>query len=483
MERRALGILAIILIGLMTIVATAGLDNLPPSLRKASDSASALLDKDRSAFEENRSQIERAMNERPALFQAEAAEWTSRLDQDRAQFDAAAAKLVAAQTMAKANRRVDAYYVESNLGESNSLRQNALRDSARLRSEAERWLASERELPARIQAMRASNESLQAVNVDTLSGPVAKAMVDWPAKRDDLQSRLDRVKQLKVHGQEIWDSSAKLRSSAEANNLADSDVSALLSQADELDTTAREAKEGLAATNALAGQLYVSWDKLLLDTDGGRDPQEKVRIVRTRFPDATLTHGETASEERWEALDSSRVRDGEDNTGMVIEQKPAGKYDSESERSVQPPAYAHIAPPGQANSYGSWSGGVWHWLPEYLLLSQLLHASRVPVTTPDYEAYQDARRRGEIFNRRNDGVYVPRRSTGGGSGYRAPPISSGPSSGGWSKERPPSPGSQGYSGSKYRSQGTFSGSQYRSRGSFGSSRGTRPYTRSRGGRR
>jgi hypothetical protein len=483
MERRALGFLAIILIGLMAIVATAGLDDLPSSLRNASDSASALLTQDRSTFDENRSQVERAMSERPVLFQAEAAAWKSRLDEDRAKLDAAAQKLAAAQQLAKANRRVDGYYIESDLGESSQLRQNALRDSSEVRSEVDRWLAAERELPARIQAMRASNESLQAVNPDVLSGPVANAMVDWPAKREDLQARLDSIKQLKIHGQAIWESSAKLRSSAEAKSLADSDVSALLSQADELDTTARQASANLTATNALASQLYVAWDKLLLDIDHGRDPREKVRIVRTRFPDATLAHGETTSEDRWESLDSLNWRDAEDNTGMVIEQKPAGKYDSESERSVQPPAYAHIAPPGQANSYGSWSGGVWHWLPEYLILSQLLHASRLPITTSDYESYQNARRSGEIFTGRDRGVYVPRRPMGSGSGDRASSIPSNSPSGGWSKERPQSSSSQGYSGSRYRSQGTFSGSQYRSRGTFGSSGGARSYARSRGGRR
>jgi hypothetical protein len=77
---------------------------------------------------------------------------------------------------------------------------------------------------------------------------------------------------------------------------------------------ARAVRIILAAINALAGQLYVSWDKLLLDVDRGRDPREEVRIVRTKFPDSTLAHGETTSEERWEPMDS---RDAADNTGMV----------------------------------------------------------------------------------------------------------------------------------------------------------------------
>ncbi len=478
MERRALGMVAIILIGLMAIVATAGLDNLPPSVRKSIDAANGVLVNDRSAFEQDRSQVEGALSAEPALFQKEADLWHARLDRDRSQLDNAAQKLASIQQLAKANRRTDEYDVERGLGEFNSLSQEVLSDASGLRSESERWLASKRALPDRIRAMNAAYESLRSVDADTELAPVRKAMLDWPAKRDDLQTRLNGLKDYEAQGQKIWDSSAALRSQAEAGGLADSDIETLLSEADQLDAAARQAKEAVAADDVLAGQLYVSWDKLLLDIERGREPRQKVRLVETRFPDATLAHGTTTSEERWEPLDTFRTRDAQENVGMVIERKEAGKYDSEAERSVQPPAYAYVAPPGQSNSYGSWSGGAWHWLPEYLILSQLLRAPRGMVTAPDYEAYQSARRRGDVFYGSNGGYgqrSVPRPSTGGNNGpvYSRPP--------------PSPPPSQGYAGSKYQNRGGFSGSQYQSRGSYQASRPapspSRSYSRSRGGGR
>ena len=39
---------------------------------------------------------------------------------------------------------------------------------------------------------------------------------------------------------------------------------------------------------------------------------------------------------------------------MAIEHKPAGKYDTESERVAQPAGFAYMAPPGQSNQYGHW---------------------------------------------------------------------------------------------------------------------------------
>lgn len=468
MERRALGVLAIILIGLMAIVATAGLDNLPPALKKSVDAASHQLAGDRATYDKARTQIERAISEEPLLLQKQAGAWRERLDRDKGQLDAAATKLAALQQLAKANRRTDDYNVERGLREFNSLREEALHDASGIETEAERRMTAKRSLPARIQAMRTSYESLENIGAGEAAAPIRKAIADWPAKRDDLQTRLNSLSDLKEQGQKLWDSSAELRAAAEGKRLADADIDTLLNDADQVDALARQATDNLASTAVLANQLYVGWDKLLLDVETGRDARQKVRIVSTRSPDATLAHGQTTSEERWEPLDSTR----EDHTGMVIERKPAGKYDSEAERTVQPPAYAYIAPPGQANAYGSWSGGVWHWLPEYLLLSQLLHASRGPIYVPDYDAYRDARSRGEIFYGRHNEYYSERRAP-------TPPASSG----GWYTERP-----RGFSGSQYQSRGSFSGSPYRSRGTFGSSGfgssgAARSYARSRGGRR
>jgi hypothetical protein len=127
--------------------------------------------------------------------------------------------------------------------EFNSLRQYALRDPSGVRSEAERWVAAKRALPARIQAMHASYDALQANDVENVPEQVHKAMTDRPAKRDDLQKRLDGVTSYKASGQKIWDSSAQLRASAETNAIADSDIETILRQDDQLDAVARQAKD------------------------------------------------------------------------------------------------------------------------------------------------------------------------------------------------------------------------------------------------
>ena len=478
MHRRSLGIVAIILVLLMVIVATAGLDNLPRQLRQSAAAASTHLNSDRAAFDQSRQVVDRALRDDPALFGNKAGELRERIERDRAGLDSAAAELVVLQQLAKANHRSDAGKVQSEISRFDSLRATPVRDSADVRAEVEKWQSWKRELPQRAKAMQASYDMLRGFDLDAATATARKAMTDWPAKRADLQSRLDALKSEKSEGEKIWNSTAQTRAAAESGKADGFDYPAFFADSDRLDAASKELKSSADSLNLLAVQLYTSWDKILVDAgDDHNSYREKFRVVRTKFPDATLANGQTSSEEKWQPVDRAEYREAERTMGMTVERKPAGKYDSEAERSVQPPAYAYVAPPGQRNSYGSWDGGVWHWLPEYLILSQMLHMNRpVVITHGDYDAYRSARQRGEIFYGRNDEY---RSTWRGGSG-------TGPSSSsGWYKERPKTYGSSGYSGSKYQSKGGFSGSKYQSRGGgFSSksfSRGARSF--GRGGRR
>ena len=122
--------------------------------------------------------------------------------------------------VAKANRRTDTDKVEKSLNEFDSSRKSAVSDESAVRAEAERWLNYKHELPKRLEAMRASYDTVKAFDIDQATTPVHKAVVDWPAKRDDLQTRVDSLKKLQTDGEHVWDSSAPLRSAAEANKLA-----------------------------------------------------------------------------------------------------------------------------------------------------------------------------------------------------------------------------------------------------------------------
>ncbi len=482
MDRRSLAALAVILILLMVIVATAGLDNLPRHLRQSVTSAASHLPADRMAFEHNRALIEKAIHDEPVLFQTKASAWHARLDRDRSRLDASAADLALLQQLVKANHRTDSGQVEQWLSEFDSLREDAVHDASQLDDEAQHWLNYKPALPERLQAMRVGYAAVNGFDIDSATPQVHKAMTDWPDKRADLQTRLDALNKSRQEGRELWESTAKLRSAAAANQLTGDDYATLFNAADRLDALARQLPESAAPLNALAAQLYTNWDKILADLDSDRGYREKVRIVR-------VASGQTTTEEQWKSIDRAGFEDARGRVGMTIEHKPTGKYDSEAERVVQPPAYAYVAPPGQSNAYGGWSAGVWHWLPEYLILRQLLHASRAPIVAGDYQAWQNARRRGSIFYGRNN-EYYPHwggRPGGLGSAFNrsAPPRYSppaGPPSTGWYKERPkPSFGDHTFGGSQYQNRGAFNGSRYQSRGSFGA----RSFGRgmSRGGRR
>jgi hypothetical protein len=291
-----------------------------------------------------------------------------------------------------------------------------------------------------------------------------------------LEQRLAALAEMKVRAEQVWEGSSAARAEAATANSESIDYPALFASADQVRQLARQTREGADAINQLAGQLYVNWDKLLLEVE---EDKQKVRIVRTRFPDATLQNGQPSQEEKWEPMQRAQAADAERNVGMVIARKPAGKYDSEVESALQAPGYAYVAPPGQANAYGSWNNGVWSWLPQYLLLSHMLRGpSYPPITMGDYGSYQSARQRGDVY------YGGAARTSGRGLRGVIDRVRSGSSGGGFWRERDSTEARSGYRGSQYQNRGSYSGSRYQSRPGGG----FRSYSRStgsfrRGGRR
>src|SRR5262249_23718764 len=155
----------------------------------------------------------------------------------------------------------------------------------------------------------AGYEALKAFDVDGATAPVRKAMIDWPDKRNDLQTRLDGLKSLQTQGEQLWDSTASIRTAAQENKLTDTGYAAFFSSADHLDRVSRQVQDGAASLNALSAQLYASWDKMVAGADREDGYREKVRTVRTEFPDATLAGGKTTSEEHWRTIDAEEYRE------------------------------------------------------------------------------------------------------------------------------------------------------------------------------
>jgi hypothetical protein len=471
MNRKSLGILAIVIIALMAIVATAGLDNLPRNLKSSIDAAGARLSTDHKLFDEERTKIERAIYSEPALFRTRAAAWQTRIEKGRVEVSKAYAELADLKKLAQEDRRQDAKRVEEGLARLDSLRATSVDEVHQIGVEVERWLGYKRNLPKQLQAMNADYDAVRAFDVESATAGARKAILDWPPKRTDLESRLTGLTDLKTRAEESWNRSADLRAQAGKDDES-FDYAGLFQSADQLAQAQQQLKEGAETVNRLAGQLYVNWDKLLLDVE---EERQRVRFVRTRYADATLQGGETTQEEKWEPVEPARREQLERNVGMVVAHKPAGKYDSEADTGTQAPGYAYVAPPGQANAYGSWNNGVWSWLPQYLILSQLLRGPSIPpITMGDYGSYQRARQRGDVYY----GPYGPRmRSSGGLLRRTIDSVRSGSSMGGgfWREREQPRASSGGYSGSRYQNRGSYSGSRYQSRGGY------RSYSRGMGG--
>jgi hypothetical protein len=231
---------------------------------------------------------------------------------------------------------------------------------------------------------------------------------------------------------------------------------------DELKTSAAALPQRSEELKSLAGQLYDSWDKVLVDMEtrgigAARAYDQKIRTVRTHL-------GATTSQEQWVDVTPAAYDAMRNDLGMAVEHKPLGKYDSEAERVAQPAGFAYMAPPSQgSNQYGYWEhrdGGqsFWVFYGQYALMRDLLfnHSYR-PLPRDEYEDYRSWHSRGQTYYGRDTeaGGNAPKYGTNGTA----------------TQER--------YSGSTYSHNGGFRDSPYASKsGSFRDS----PYaSRSDGG--
>ena len=109
--------------------------------------------------------------------------------------------------------------------------------------------------------------------------------------------------------------------------------------------------------------------------------------IVTESPHAVTA--ETKKTEQWRSISEQEYKKKKDALGMVVEHKPAGKYDNESERVTQPPGYSYVAPPGRRNRYGYWGprhggGSFWHFYGQYAFMSHMLGGPRHYVTPTMY---------------------------------------------------------------------------------------------------
>lgn len=405
MKHSGLRLLTVMVVAVMAVVPFLGLDDLPRSTRSA-------IEAERSALASTTAQMGRAKDEVGRELQSDAdifrsvpasQQWPVTLAGAQTVLQAANRDAQQLNLLEKQDRRGDRQEVEKLLADERQLRTSALRQANGVQNEASHWVDLKRHLPDDLQQMARDYQAIHGFDMTALNTAVQRAETDWPEKKPGLDARVASLKQLEARGEQIWKSSAEERRLAAANDFAHLNFGALGGDADALKAAAADLPRESAEITTLTGQLYNSWDKLLVDMRkrGGADEQE-IRTVTTHLQDAAAKSGDTTSDERWVEVSPATYQALHNDLGMAIEHKAAGKYDSEADRVAQPAGFAYVAPNGQSNQYGYWdhSGGrdFWVFYGQYALMRDLLfnHSYR-PLDRTEWEDYRGYQRTGRTY--------------------------------------------------------------------------------------
>jgi hypothetical protein len=450
MSRNSLRLLAVVLTILIVAVAFNAFDHLPGSVR-------AQIDSERSALAAAQNQLGAAQKNFTAQQQSHAALFhdltpsqvvPGRFAQVSSALQSAGDEMNDLTRLEKQGHYSDRQRAESLLNSERGLRTNAAAQVAAIQSDVNGWINRSQHLPAEEQRMERSYQTIHAYDLTPLKTAVARAETDWPDKKTDLETRLASVTGIVSQADSTWQSTAAARAEV-AKPPAGFDSGAFLSAGDQLTSDAGLLPKKAAELQTLSGQLYNSWDKILVDMETrghGEDRwEQKIRTVTTHLTDATSKTGTTTSDEQWVAVSQTTYNAMRNDLGMAIEHKAAGKYDYEADHVAQPAGFAYMAPPSQgSNQYGYWQnrGGesFWVWYGQYALLRDLLfnHSYR-PLPRDDWEGYRTYHDRGQTYYGRDYGSETPRYGTNGTA----------------TQER--------YSGSNYAKSGGFRDSQYASK--------------------
>jgi hypothetical protein len=347
-------------------------------------------------------------------------EWPARLESARGDLTRAQGDLTQLDKLSRdARNQEDDRRARKLLSDERDLRRKVAAEAESVEADSNSWLDFERNLPHYLTAMQREYDAIRAVDLTPVSTAVHKAEQDWPAKKPDLESRLNALTGYSADADKQWTATAAARQNAEAGEATGPEIATLIEANDDLSRASTKLPHEADELRASTGQLYDSWDKVLADLEvsnrgGQKAYSEKVQTVRTHFTDVPAKKTEVSTDTQWVDVPASTYQSVENDLGMTIAHKEAGKFDSEAQNEVQPPGFSYIAPPEVgSNQYGYWShsGGssVWNWLPEYLIMRELFWGRHYqPIYINEYNGYQVARRSGQVYYGRETPASPPK---------------------------------------------------------------------------
>jgi hypothetical protein len=400
--------LAITASALLLLFACIG--GLPGSLRRDIAGEHDKLQRAQHQVDQSAQTLQDDLTKNPDLFANTPgpAQWTATVAAAREKLKSAQDADLELQDVNKQNRGRERDLAERLLAKERHLRAAAFTDAHNAEKAAADWLAYAHNLPANLDKMKRAYDSVHGADLAPVATVVDKAEQDWPSKKDALEIRLSDLRELPRAADKEWDASASARQDAAAGKVTGADLATLIETDKDLDRDADAIHSQSDELRALSGQLYNSWDKILIDLDASRDGRdrsyrERIKTVTTHITDVASHKSETSANEAWVNVSAPAYHAVEDDLGMAIAHKDAGLFDSEAQTTPQPAGFAYIAPESQgSNQYGYWTHSdghtFWTFLPEYLLMRELLwnHDYR-PVVIEEYRGYRTALSSGRSY--------------------------------------------------------------------------------------
>lgn len=408
------------------LVFLASCSRLPNELRREiARQSDQLADVDRQ-LQHSQAALASDLSQAPELFRDATAptQWKTSLHSDADNLASARKIQSELDELARSGRSDSQFHAEQLLAQERQLLNGAATDSRAVVASAGEWLDFGRNVPSHLQTMQREYATVSNFDLTPVSNDVQRAEHDWPAKKTTLDDRLDALRAVPKQAQSEWNATQPLREAAASGKVSGTQLATLIQTDDDLASDGRTLKAKANELHSLCGQLYVSWDKILTDLDDSPDGRyqfyrERIKTVRTHILDVASKKSETTSEQTWVDVSEPQFRAVKNDVGMAIAHKDAGLFDSEAQTTPQPAGFAYIATESQgSNQYGYWdhSGGhsVWTWLPEYLILRELLwnHDYR-PVLGDEYRAYRTAQTAGRTFYGQQTPTAPPRYGTHG----------------------------------------------------------------------
>ncbi len=458
MDRRTLSLLIGVVVVLIAIVAIAGGGGLRAETKALVSVELENFDEAQDEFDRQKKAVEQALASEPKLFEGKGlnAAWTDRLANANERLKSAATGIEAIKSLTEEdddNKRVE---IESALESLRAARIYSLGESTELLASANKRIDFKKNLKTNLSRMEEAYQAIRGADLSETETIVTRAQADWPQKKEDLAGRLKSISQLFSRSERAMNDA---RTAADGSPI---DYDVLIASSAILAQDRANVPANIRNIKTLVDQLYWSWDKILVDLEikEGSDVtfHQKLKKISTRIVDTKSHENETKAEETWVQVDKTKYLAMEDNLGMTVEYKPAGKYDHEIENVAQPPGYSYIASPEKgSNQYGQWErrsgGSFWVFYGQYSLMRNLFWGNNVyrPMNTSTYRNYDTARRSGRSYYGSD------------ASGKRRYG-----SSGSVTKTR--------YSGSKYQRASGYKNTQFKKSG--GSYRGSRYVSRS-----